>query len=499
MTSIRKNVLANYVGQGWSAIVSLAFVPFYIKCLGIESYGLIGVFTIILNVMTLLDGGMTPTLNREMARLSAGAVTIMRVGNLLRSLETVFLLALITVVTLVYVTSGWLSSNWFGTSALPQQTVRHAICLMTLVAALRLTEGLYRGGLYGLQHHVWLNVWTVVLATIRGAGAAIVVAYNPTIMAFFVWQLAASVLSILVLASGMYAQLSVRGGRRFHASFDVFKDVGNFASGVFLTSIMGVALTQTDKILLSRLLPLKAFGYYTVAATVSNALYQLISPMAQAFYPRFTELVARKDLEVLARSYHRAAQLLSFVIGSAAMVLMFFAQPVLLIWTRDQGIALQSAQLLALLTAGTLLHGLLHMPYMLQLAYGWSGFSAKANAVAVVLLIPAIFWAVPRYGGVGAATIWVILNAGYMLVTMQLMHRRILPQEKWKWYANDILAPLGATAAAAAIIRYGAYSDASAKISLSQIVAIALILYAVAALATVEVRYQARKLIGRAA
>jgi len=78
----------------------------------------------------------------------------------------------------------------------------------------------------------------------------------------------------------------------------------------------------------------------------------------------------------------------------------------------------------------------------LQLAYGWVGLGIKTNIVAVVVLVPAIFWFVPRYGVIGAAWIWVILNAGYVLIAIQLMHRRLYPNEKWRWYFADVMLPL---------------------------------------------------------
>ena len=46
---LKRNLIANYVGQGWAALIGLVFIPLYIKYLGIESYGLIGLFAVFLN------------------------------------------------------------------------------------------------------------------------------------------------------------------------------------------------------------------------------------------------------------------------------------------------------------------------------------------------------------------------------------------------------------------------------------------------------------------
>jgi O-antigen/teichoic acid export membrane protein len=73
----------------------------------------------------------------------------------------------------------------------------------------------------------------------------------------------------------------------------------------------------------------------------------------------------------------------------------------------------------------------MHIPYMLQLAHGWSGFAARINLVAVAILVPATLWVTPRYGAIGAAWVWVCLNAGYVIFGMHFMYKRILIYEKW--------------------------------------------------------------------
>jgi len=47
--------------------MGVAFVPLYIKYLGVEAYGLIGIFAILQSMLALLDMGMKPTLSRELS------------------------------------------------------------------------------------------------------------------------------------------------------------------------------------------------------------------------------------------------------------------------------------------------------------------------------------------------------------------------------------------------------------------------------------------------
>ena len=43
---LKRNTIANYLGTGWAALMAIAFVPLYIKYLGIEAYGIIGLFVL---------------------------------------------------------------------------------------------------------------------------------------------------------------------------------------------------------------------------------------------------------------------------------------------------------------------------------------------------------------------------------------------------------------------------------------------------------------------
>lgn len=439
--SLRRNVVANYLGQGWSALMGIAFVPIYIKYLGMEAYGLIGLFAVLQTWLTLLDLGMTPTLNREVARYSVGAYSVESIKDLVRTLEIVCVAAAVLIAAAILLSSEWLATDWLNAQKLPVSEVAKALGVMGIVAALRFVEGLYRGAILGLQRQVWLNVVSSILATVRGVGAIGVLAWvSPTIQAFFVWQLVISVVSLVCFALAVHRAFP-DVGRPARFSLRAVASVWKFAGGMFLTTLLVLLLTQIDKVLLSRLLSLESFGVYTFAAMVAGVLFQLIGPIAQAYFPRLTQLTEQGDERAVAAAYHQGAQLMSIMLVPVGLVLIVFAEPLLAAWTGNETLARDAAPIAAILAVGTVLNGWMHIPYMLQLASGWSSFAVRMNLVAAAILVPAIFWVTPRYGPVGAAWVWVVVNAGYVLVAMHFMHVRLLPKEKWSWYAKDIFWP----------------------------------------------------------
>lgn len=440
------NILANYVGSVTTAVLGIVLVPVYVRYLGIEAFGLIGAYAILQAALAVLDLGMSTTLNREMARRSAQGNAGVELRSLLRTLEWVFwpvgLLVFFASAALApYIAGHWLRVDW-----LPLNVVGHAIALMGAVAALEWPFAFYTGGLLGLQRQVLLNVIVVAVALLRSVGAVVVlVLVSPTLPAFFLWQLACAALQTGLVAAVLWRSLPA-GEESARFSPDLLRSIWRFAAGMSGITILGMVLSQMDKVILTRLLPLVEFGYYSLAGVVAMGLYRLIAPLFSALYPRFTELVSRGETEELVRTYHSACQAMSVIVLPTALLLIAFSREVLWLWTGDPVAADNTWKILSFLIAGTALNGLMNLPYALQLAYGWTKLALYTNIVAVAVLLPLVVIFAQRYGAGGAAAVWALLNLGYVLIPLQLMHRRLLPAEKWRWYREDVALPLAAAA-----------------------------------------------------
>jgi len=487
---LKRNLIANYLGQGWTALMGLAFIPLYIKYLGIEAYGLIGIFALLQAWLSLLDMGMTPTLSREMARFTGGTHCAQSIRDLLRSIEIIVLGVACIIAAGIWAASGWLASDWLRAEKLPVAAVAQAFAVMGVVTALRFVEGVYRSSIVGLQRQVFFNAISSAMATLRGLGGVAILAWvSPTIEAFFIWQGIISILMVSVLAAATYHTLpKAEHGGRF--SLAALRDVGGFAGGMVGITFLALLLTQVDKILLTKLLSLGDYGYYTLAAVVAGALSMVVGPICQAWFPRLNELHARNDQAGLIKNYHQGAQMVTVVMGSAAVVMIVFAETILHLWTQDAELARRAATLVSLLALGNLLNGLMWIPYQTQLAHGWTGLAVRINIVSVMIIVPAILWVTPRFGAEGAALVWVSLNAGYVMIGIHFMYRKILTGEKWRWYAQDILLPILGATTAALLVRWFTPSASTAMGQISTLVVAGSLTLAAALAATPKLRQQ---------
>lgn len=425
--------LANAV---WSAAISLLAIPFYLHYLGLEAYGLVGFLAALQAIFSVLDLGLTPTMSREVARCRATG-DLGEARSLLHTLAVIYWIAAVSIGVGVAAAAPFIAQHWLNGSALSAGELQNALVLMGLVIALRWPTGVYGGVLIGDSKLAQFSLLGIVASTLTSFGAVGVLAFvSPTVDAFFIWQAGAAAMLVVAMRVLAWKAIGTPPRRRFDV--DALRRVWRFSAGLGVASILGVIFMQSDKVVLSRLVTLEALGTYTLAGALARTLYIVLSPTFNIIYPRLTGLVAAGSQAELSRYYSTGTRLLTSVIFPFAAFVAIFAHPLVASWTGDPAVASRVAPLVPWLIAGTALNGLMHFPYALQLAAGRSRLPATINLVLLVAFVPLLAWLTLRFGVVGAAAAWAVLNGGYVLVGTYLTHRTIMVGQGWRWLAVDV-------------------------------------------------------------
>lgn len=497
MSAIRRDLVANIASKGWAVLISLLLLPVYIHFLGMEAYGLIGVFISISGIVSLFDFGLGTTVNRELARMSSNSQLEQQMRDLVRTLEVVYWSTGIVIGIVVAALAPVIATQWINPEQLPPETVQRSLLLMGLALACQWPVTLYTAGLFGLHRQVLQNTLSAAMTTVRSLGAALVLwQVSASIEAFLLWQISWSVVETLINAVVLWRSMPQgSGSARFNPR--LMQGLWQFAAGVTGISVMSVILTQLDKVILSGLLSLEAFGYYMLASRLSGGLYYLVGPVIATFFPRFSQLLESKNENELRRVYHQACQIMSFLIFPPAVMLIFFSYEILHLWTRNPVIADHGYAVLSLLAAGTALNALASPPHVLQLASGWTRLALINSTVTTVLLAPLIYVMTGRYGGVGAASVWLVLNVGNVLVNAIFTHRRLLKHELGSWFRIDVGPPLLAAVVVGAAWKWLLPAPAAFPWSALNLVLVSFATLAVAAVATPEIRRVAARSLTR--
>jgi O-antigen/teichoic acid export membrane protein len=441
MSVLRLNIFANVAARLLGAALLLLTIPLFMRMLGAEAYGVVVLFSSAISILATFDFGLGTALNRELAAASGDAPRLLQALPLARTLELLFWGAALLLALTGWLAAPWIAGHWLRLDRLRPEAVAGALRIMIAALCLQIPFTLYSGGLLGLQRQAALSGVVAATALARTLGTLCVLWACGTSLAGYFWcQLAIGAAQALVARSLLWRALPAGGDDRF--SLEALQRVRRFSLGMTGIAMSGVLLTHMDKLVVSRMLPLKDLGYYGVAATAAAALGMFAAPVFNALFPRLTQAVAAGDQASVERLYHRASQFMAVLIWPAACLLMLHPEPVLLLWTHDAELAQRAATVLALLAAGGAVNGIMHLPYALQLAEGWTRPTLLINAGMLLALLPALVAATAWLGLAGAALIWPLLNLVSFVANVQIMHRRLLRGRQWRWYLGDVLAPL---------------------------------------------------------
>lgn len=452
MEDIRRALAVSILSRGWAAALALLAVPLYLRFLGVEAYGVVGLFTSFSILVGFLDLGLGATLTRELARLSGRRDVLPHGRDVTRTFELTYALVALLIGLVVIACSTPVAQHWIKVQALDRAEVAQALTLAGIALACQWPANLYSSGLAGLHRQALLGVATMVFATLRVLLTLAAVWWKPTLESFFWAQVISALLQTLGLRWLLWRALGV-AGHRPSMRFAIIQSSLHFAGGMTGITITSIILTQTDKVILSNALSLSDFGIYVVAGTLATGLYILISPMFSVVYPRFAALLHEGDTTKVVDLYHTSSQALAAMVIPVAAVIAGFPAEILYVWTGDTSLAQQGAWILVFLIIGNACNGIMNVPYALQLASGWTKLAFWVNVGAIAVLVPAIWWAAINFGAVGGAAVWALLNLGYVVLTPQIMHRRLLPGEKIAWYGADVLLPVMACAAVLLVLQ----------------------------------------------
>lgn len=439
--SLKRNIAANYISQIYVAGVGILILPLYIKYMGAEAYGLIGFFTMLQAWFGLLDMGLTPTIGRETARYRGGSTSALAYRQLFRALSLIFLAIALTGGGGLLFLADAVAEKWLEFETLDIGSVVIAVQIMAVSVAIRWMCGLYRGIITGSERLVWLSSFNAIIATLRFIAVFISMwSFGFTPLVFFTHQLVVALFELagLYWMGNKLLPNKASLGKKIGWSFKPVRPVLKFAMTIAFTSSIWVMVTQTDKLILSGILPLEEYGYFTLAVLVASGIMIISGPISVAIMPRMARLYAEGKLDEVIQVYRNATQLVTAICGSAAITIMFTAESLLYAWTGDSELAKAAAPSLQLYAIGNGFLTVAAFPYYLQYTLGNLRYHLIGNVITLCLLVPLIIYAAKFYGAIGAGWVWLGMNALFFFVWVGFVHAKIAPGLHVKWLYADV-------------------------------------------------------------
>lgn len=465
--AIWRNIAANYLGRAYTILSSLIFIPFYIRYLGVDSYGVIAFYTIILTLSATADVGLSAAFSREAARESDPDA----IARVLTSIEWVLYAALAVVAVVLVAGADSIATHWLKPSpSLEPRQVEAALRLMGLTIVPQIGISLYIAGLLGMQRQGAANLIQALYITVRGGLVIPLIALAPRLDLFFAWQLGAGIL--FAFAARVYL-LRMLGKRMFfwdRFSWDRIRPMIAFAGGMLSISVFSSLNTQLDKVVVSALFATKDLGYYTLAGMAAQLPYAGTLPILVAALPHLTRLQAERQSERIDALFRTYSLLISTLAGVSAAALFFFARDLLSLWLPGQILPEQFIEATQILAVGGLFLSLASVPFYLGLAHGYNRAAMAMAVVTIFATGPAVLILAPRFGLTGAALPFAAFNIISFAVLFTAVARKFYGGNPAKLLLSAIIVPL-----ALAVLAIAAAKAVTTSYSLTGLSAVLLV------------------------
>ncbi len=437
------------------ALTGFLLIPLYLQQLGIAALGVITLFLSIQACLLVFDLGISTSASTRAAKLTLDAGDH-QMGFLLKFSEDMYWLIGLLVCLGLWLLSNLLSPKWLWITIKDASPTGWASTTHLLAcASLLLTwpQNFYAAVLSGSYRQKMLAYIVAASALVKLLAVYVALNYFPNLLMLYSLLCAialAQTVWMRYVSNSLYQQVA---GRPRWADFKR-SIMSSLDRNLLLIAAIGTLLAQGDKIYLSTLLPVTDYATYAVAAMLCGSLYMLINPLYAILLPYFVGVLSKQDDHALRRRYQQASEVAAILVVPAGLLLVFFSSTALKIWLDDPKMIEAASPVLYWLAVGTTAHGLLYVPYSLQIAVGWTSLALRMNLVLLLMLLPLLYLGSHLWGATGAAACWAVINLTFLLVWPVLMHRRLIVGHALTWSVKFVLVPIIITCIIMCLFRF---------------------------------------------
>jgi len=442
MSRLTKNMAYNLAGQTLLIFFALVAVKVLYRRLGGDAVGIIFAAATLATVLSAtLELGIASTTVRQVSAHASGEPayiqSFIRTASLLYWLITLFLAAAI------FVGAPILVEKWIRLETMDAATAIHALRVLGIASLAALPRSLYTSVLRGLQRMEFNNLIDVTVSGLQQLGIVGILALGGGLSSIVYWFaacFAAGILAYLLIVARFMTWRALVPG----FSAVVIRRNVRFSSHMLFVSILSTIHLQSDRVFVSKLLPLGTFGYYSLASRVVGAGTLPTVAIAQAALPSLSALAMRQDRERLMSQYRKLHDLLCFGTAPVFAAVAFAALP-LFGYLFSPRVAETLFLPVVLLCTGYYMNGTLHVPYVFSLAVGKPEISARSNFLALFTVLPIAAILVATLGIAGAGLSWVVYHVWAYGYQMRRICGECLHITLWDWLTHVLrVGALGA-------------------------------------------------------
>jgi len=377
--------------------MSIALIPFYLKWLGSEQWGVVAICMAIQGILGILDAGLGQIMPRDVARVSADTVARVHVFRVFSS--AYFVLALAGLI-LGQIFAHWLAKSWFGQGQSMGEEGELALRFVFCQFFFQFANNAHIGYWNGIQAQATANFRQCFFGSIKHAGALIsVYAWKPNAIAY--------ILPFFIFSAAEYffnrrsVTGSLKGVVLRRLSITDFKVLAREAGALAFGVVIGMLVSQMDRIVLSRAVGAADFGRYVIVANLGLALMQLQYPLLRAFFPKIASEGGNRNFWLLGLA-------VLFLCAVPCLCIVAFAPLLLQVWTGNELLVMSGTAPFRLIVGAVMVNAFYHLIYQRIVLCGKGRLVVMINVVGLIVVASLLFLFAPKYGILMGGVAWLV-------------------------------------------------------------------------------------------
>ena len=420
--SLRRYTLWNIVGIAAPFLIGVVTIPYLIKSIGVEAFGVLTLIWALIGYFSLFDLGLGRALTQQVSQARSLATE----GGVSGLIKTGLLLTALTGClggVLLASLSAKMANDWLNITPDLIETTHRALLIAALgIPFTTVTSGL-RGVLEAYDDFKTVNLLRMLL------GAA-----NFLLPVFCIWIFGTGLdwmILSLVLARIIVMFLHWRLVRIKCQDFAITENRGRdqlkkllpFGVWMSVSNIVSPLMISADRFAISSVLGAGVVAFYTVPFEMLIRLLILPGALASATFPRLARELSKNKLEAQ-RIYSKSLGIIAFTLLVLCLITTFGSYEILDLWLGTE-FAEKSWMIVCIMSLGIFFNGIAQVPAGLIQAAGDAKTTAQLHIVEFIFYVPLLLIGLKVWGLLGAPIAWTA-RVLFDLLALLFFAKRIL-------------------------------------------------------------------------
>jgi|HubBroStandDraft_1064217.scaffolds.fasta_scaffold01121_6 O-antigen/teichoic acid export membrane protein len=396
---LAKNSIFNLFGQILPMLVGIVTIPYIVKGLGPDGYGILSIAYLVLGYFGIFDLG----LSRATVKFVAEHLSPDKVHKVPGLVWTSLSLLVALGCTVGAISAAFVPvavTHFFKMPPSFEGQAKTALFILSLSMPIMLSNDALRGVLEAAQRFDFVNYVKVPASILFYLFAALLIPFGVHVSGIvFVLVLIRFTSSIAYLSFCFRVFPELRKGIRI--SKEAFRPLTVFGGWIMVSNLMGPIFGYLERFMIASILSVGMLTYYSVPFDLVGKILIFPASVVPSLFPYFSYHGARSRQEV-SEVTSRVMKYLFLVMTPIIAVFVFFAKDILTLWIGAQ-FASQSATVLRIVAFLFFLNAFAMIPFTSVQALGRPDLKAILDMIVLPIYAVGAWWLMHRMGVNGAA------------------------------------------------------------------------------------------------